>query len=319
MDTSVNDLQKRLRPRRKVHGISAVLLPFTPAHEIDEAAFAHLVERTLISGITPAVNMDTGYANLITDKERTRLLRITREVCGERAFVAGAFIEGKDGEPMENYKNQVAEISSLGGTPIIFQSSYLKTMNDDEIIDFYRAIAGISESFYAFELGEMFVPFGQIYSEALFSRLLEIPQLKGAKHSSLRRDLEWKRLHIRDQVRPEFKVFTGNDLAIDLIMWGSDYLLGLSAFHPEAFAARDRLWEQGDARFYALNDLLQYLGFFAFRAPVPAYKHSAAQFLKYRGHIQSSLTHPKAQERPASDEVILAEIADRLDQMLAEL
>ena len=35
--------------------------------------------------------------------------------------------------------------------------------------------------------------------------------------------------------------------------------------------------------FYALNDLLQYLGTFAFRPPVPAYRHSAAQFLKLRG------------------------------------
>ena len=31
-------------------------------------------------------------------------------------------------------------------------------------------------------------------------------------------------------------VLTGNDLAIDMVMYGSDYLLGLSTFAPEAFA-----------------------------------------------------------------------------------
>ena len=95
---------------------------------------------------------------------------------------------------------------------------------------------------------------------------------QGAKHSSLRRGPEWERLRLRDAVRPEFKVFTGNDLAIDMVMYGSDYLLGLSTFAPDLFAARDRMWEAGDPGFYELNDLLQYLGFFAFRGPVPAYK-----------------------------------------------
>ena len=34
-----------------------------------------------------------------------------------------------------------------------------------------------------------------------------------------------------------------------ILMYGSDYLLGLSTFAPEAFAARDRLWAVGDPAF----------------------------------------------------------------------
>ena len=117
---------------------------------------------------------------------------------------------------------------------------------------------------------------------------------------------------LKAEVRPEFKIFTGNDLAIDMVMYGSDYLLGLSTFDPAAFALRDRLWEEGDSRFYQLNDLLQYLGEFAFRAPTPAYKHSAAQFLHLRGWIETDRTHPNAPERPESDKEILALISDRL-------
>jgi len=117
---------------------------------------------------------------------------------------------------------------------------------------------------------------------------------------------------LRNATRPDFKVFTGNDLAIDMVMYGSDYLLGISTFAPDLFARRDALWAQDSPDFYELNDTLQYLGCFAFRAPVPAYKHSAAQFLKLRGWLASDRTHPNSPERPTSDVPILADIALRL-------
>jgi hypothetical protein len=45
---------------------------------------------------------------------------------------------------------------------------------------------------------------------------------------------------------------------------------------------------------------------------VPAYKHSAAQFLKLRGWLASDTPHPQAARRPASDVAILREIGERL-------
>ncbi len=117
-------------------------------------------------------------------------------------------------------------------------------------------------------------------------------------------------------MRPDFKVLTGNDLAIDMICYGSDYLLGLSAFAPEAFAERDRRWAAGERSFHELNDLLQYLGFFAFRPPVPAYRHDAAMFLALRGRIGSDVTPPGSPRRPASDCEILADIAARLEVLV---
>jgi hypothetical protein len=110
-------------------------------------------------------------------------------------------------------------------------------------------------------------------------------------------------------------VYTGNDLAIDMVQWGSDYLLGLSAFHVEAFAARDRAWTAGDGRFFELNDGLQYLGMLAFRSPVPAYKHTCAQFLALRGIIPSDAPHPRAARRPDSDLELLRPIAASLDRL----
>jgi len=308
---------KRIQPGRAIEGISAVLLPFNENGRIDFAGFEAGLERTWNAGLTPAVNMDTGYANLLTLEQRRVVIDITHRAARGKPFVAGALVEGQKGDLLRLYQQEMAEIIDGGGTPILFQCSRLKGMSRKELVKFYRdTVAGCGRAL-CFELGEMFAPFGQIYDLATVEELMQIPEVVGIKHSSLNRELEWQRLELRDRVRPDFKIYTGNDLAIDMVMYGSDYLLGLSAFAPEAFAARDRFWAASDPRFYAMNDLLQYLGFFAFRAPVPAYKHSAAQFLKLRGRIKCDHPHPKSARRPESDVEILRDISRRLDSLMA--
>jgi dihydrodipicolinate synthase/N-acetylneuraminate lyase len=308
---------KRIQPGRKIEGMSAVLLPFRVDGKIDFAGFERGLQRTWDAGLTPAVNMDTGYANLLTIEQRRSVIDITRRAARGKAFVAGAFVEGRAGDLLRLYQFEMAEITGAGGTPILFQCSGLKKLARKELVKFYRSAVAGCRRVLCFELGEMFAPFGQIYDLATVEQLMQIPEIAGIKHSSLNRELEWQRLELRDRVRPGFKIYTGNDLAIDMVMYGSDYLLGLSAFAPEAFALRDRFWAKSDPCFYALNDLLQYLGFFAFRAPVPAYKHSAAQFLKLRKRIKCDEPHPKAARRPASDVEILHDLSKRLDALLA--
>ena len=86
------DPSKLLAPKRKITGISAVLLPFSADHSVDWTAFERHVARTAEAGLTPAVNMDTGYVNLIDDGVRGEALRRTRSVLGDEGFVAGAFV-----------------------------------------------------------------------------------------------------------------------------------------------------------------------------------------------------------------------------------
>ena len=76
------------------------------------------------------------------------------------------------------------------------------------------------------------------------------------------------------------------------------------------------MWAAGDSRFYEMNDLLQRLGAFTFRSPTPAYKHSAAMFLKIRGMINHNMTHPDAPKRPHTDLEILESIASELQDVL---
>ena len=302
--------------KRTIKGISAVLLPWHQDGRIDFDSYQRGLERTWKSGLTPAINMDTGYANLLSPKQRMEVLMLVAQLASSRPFVAGAFVEDLPGEVVRNYVDQCLAIQESGGTPILFQSTKLTQLPKEMLVDAYRKVAKECDELLGFELGKMFATFGEIYDLDTFRELLSIPTLTGIKHSSLSREQEWKRLEIKNQERPGFHIYTGNDLAIDMVQWGSDYLLGLSAFYPEAFALRDKYWAMGDARFYEMNDWLQYLGFIAFRDPVPAYKHNCAMFLRQRGVIEQAAIPPGALARPDSDNALLALILQRIDALM---
>ena len=308
----VEDTIVRLRPGRKVQGIAAALLPFDSDGRIAVEAFQKHLLTTQAAGLRNAVNMDTGYVNYLTPEERLSVLSWSREVLAPDSFIAGAYIEGLDGEVIDLYRRQMDQIVAHGGTPIIFQTARLRGMQSHEKVAVYRAICRGFQEVLAFELAPVFASNGEIFDEQTAKGLMEIPELKGLKHSSLDRLLEFERLRLRDELRPDFRIYTGNDLGINMIEYGSDYLLGLATFAPEKFAERDRLWEQGDPAYYALSDALQHLGNVAFRAPVPAYRSSAAIFLNLLGKIPSGRTHPLSLARPEWEVDILRDCAERL-------
>lgn len=301
----MNRFLDRIRPGRKIDANSAVLLPFKPDGTPDHGQFEEHLLRTRASGITPAVNMDTGFGPQLSPAQRVEILKLTRRALGSADFIAGAGPFG------ESYEEAVRSVLDQGGIPILFQSDAFAR---GDVVALYRRILHPCPKALAFELGTMFAPFGRIYDLETWERLLEIPNLVGAKHSSLSRTQELARLEVRDRARPDFKVYTGNDLAIDMVMYGSDYLLGISTFDPEAFALRDRWWAEQDARFFELNDALQALGAVAFRDPVPAYKDSAAAYLKLTGRMKDPGVHPACPRRPAWEPEILAPLARKIKE-----
>ena len=300
---------------RRVTGMAAVLLPFAADGEVDWDGFCGQLARITDAGLTPAVNMDTGYVSLIDAGSRARVLEVTRSA--GVSFVAGAFVDDAPGSAFDADEHQraVDAVVDAGGLPILFPSHGQAGLPEPTLLDALGRIGDRTDRFLAFELGSMFLPQGRVLSLAGFESLLAIPSCVGAKHSSLDREQEWERLAVRDRVRPDFLVLTGNDLAIDMITYGSDYLLGLAAFAPDGFGVRDQLWEAGDRRWVAINDVLQYLGRFAFRRPVPAYRHDAAMFLHRRGWIATDRTHPGSPARPASDADVLAGILEDLEAL----
>jgi dihydrodipicolinate synthase/N-acetylneuraminate lyase len=285
-----------LRPGRSIVGMSAILLPHRSSIEVDWDAFEAHVIRTADAGLTSAVNMDTGFVHLLTAEQRAEVLSRTRSLGVE--FVAGAFDEA-----------DVEAVLALDGTPVLFPSEHTAP-----VVPAYLRVAESADRFIGFELSPVFHPDGRIWDLETYRAVLGIPQCIGAKHSSLERRAEWDRLRLRDEVRPEFLVLTGNDLAIDMVMYGSDYLLGLSTFAPAEFAARDRAWADGDLeRFHRLNDVLQWLGTTAFRPPVPAYRHDAALFFQLRGWAEGDATPEGAPRRAAWERELLASVLSALE------
>src|SRR5215813_8750796 len=312
-EMDIGALTRRRKLHRKVQGIAACLLPFDPDGKIAVQSFQEHILFTHRAGLMNAVNMDTGYVNYLTEAQKRDVLRWTREALGKDVpFVAGAYIEGLEGEIVDLYREQLDAICSFGAIPILFQTSRLKGCPGKELARIYQSVCPGYANVLAFELGPMFAPNGEILTQETVERLMDIPEITGMKHSSLDRRTELERLALRDQHRPDFRIYTGNDLAIDMIEYGSDYLLGLATFAPEKLAERDRLWKTGKLDYYALSDALQYLGNVAFRDPVPAYKHSAAVFLDLVGRIPSDRTHPRNPHRPTWESEILADCARRL-------
>src|SRR5690349_3657950 len=123
---TIESITGRIRFRRRVEGVAAALLPFEPDGRVAVDAFQRHLVATRRAGLMNAVNMDTGYANHLGDAEKRDVLRWTREAVGAGVpFVAGAYVEGRDGEVVSLYRRQMDEIVDAGGIPILFQTARL--------------------------------------------------------------------------------------------------------------------------------------------------------------------------------------------------
>ena len=90
----VDELLARQKPRRKVQGIAAALLPYETDGRVAVDAFSQQLISTHRAGLMNAVNMDTGYVNYLSDTEKQEVLTWTRRALGKGIpFVAGAYIE----------------------------------------------------------------------------------------------------------------------------------------------------------------------------------------------------------------------------------
>src|SRR6202789_611467 len=124
---TVEELLKRQQPRRKVQGMAAALLPYESDGRVAVDAFAKLLTSTHQAGLMNAVNMDTGYVNYLSDREKQEVLDWTRQALGKGVpCVAGAYIEQHAGDDIIMlYRREIDTIIRFDGIPILFQTSRL--------------------------------------------------------------------------------------------------------------------------------------------------------------------------------------------------
>src|SRR5271163_2973884 len=164
---TIDELISRQRPRRTVQGIAANLLPYEPDGRVAVDAFAQQLTATHRAGLMNAVNMDTGYVNYLSDAEKLVVLGWTREALGDGGpFVAGAYIEGRDGDVVALYRQQMDAIVKAGGIPILFQTARLHGKTSKEKVETYQAACLGYGHVLGFELGRMFAPNGEIFDTA---------------------------------------------------------------------------------------------------------------------------------------------------------
>src|SRR5882762_7204477 len=170
----IESIVQRQQLGRKVQGIAAALLPFEADGRIAVEPFQNHLRATQRAGLMNAVNMDTGYVNFLSEAEKLEVLGWTREALGASAqFVAGAYIEGQDGEIVSLYRKQMDAIVAKGGIPILFQTKRLHGKTSAEKASVYREVSRGYSHVLAFELGEMFAPNGEIFDEETVRRLME--------------------------------------------------------------------------------------------------------------------------------------------------
>ena len=104
----------RVRSRRTITGMSAVLLPHTAGGAVDWDGLAAHVARTAGAGLTPAVNMDTGFVQVLDEATKDRVLDVA--AANSDGFVAGAHLDDRAGDrfDLDGYRGQIDRIVASG-------------------------------------------------------------------------------------------------------------------------------------------------------------------------------------------------------------
>lgn len=302
-----------LCPGRRPTGLAPVLLPYL-GDEPDWDGFAHLLGRTVDAGLTPWVNAGPGAGDLLDPSTRAEVVATVGAALGGRPFVAGVRAEpGDDGgfDP-SRLAGSVDAISRHGGVPALLPSPALVTLGPDEAVGLLAWIGEWCDGLLAVDLPAERWPGGRTWGLDAFTALLDQAPCVGLVDGSWSRQVEWDRIRRRDDVRPDFRLYSANALAVDQVMYGADHAADLSAAVPDAVADRDEAWAREEPSVLERHDALQALATLIFRAPLDAARHALARTLLLRGWLSHDGVHPSLPRRPASDDELLLPALDRL-------
>lgn len=303
-----------LCPGRRPTGLAPVILPFLGSGEPDWDGFAHLLGQSVDAGLVPFLNAGPGAGDLLGASTRAEVVATVGAALGGRTFVAGVRAEdGADGgfDP-SRLAGSVDAIARHGGIPALFPSPTLAGLDADEALGLLAWMGEWCDRLLAVDLPAARWPGGRTWGLDAFTALLDQDQCVGLIDGSWSRQVEWDRIRRRDEVRPDFRLYSANALAVDQVMYGADHAADLSAAVPDAVSDRDEAWAREDPGVIERHDALQALATIVFRAPVEASRHALARVLHLRGWLPHDGVHPGLPRRPLSDDELLLPALDRL-------
>jgi len=299
--------------KTRIQAVASVVVPFDELGDPDWDTFASLLARLNKLGMTAAVNMTHTTPSLLQTNLQVGAAHQAHQQFGGR-FYAGVHVHDAEGDwfNIDRYRRQIEVLTGLGGIPVIFPSHGLNALDDSEWIKAMDDIGRETDSFMIGEVGPLVSSTPNLREPGTNLHLVRNNACKGLVHASISRTAEFDRIAAQGKLRSDFRLFSANERAIDMPMFGSGYMLLAASMVPDVFMRRDSLWESGDRDVYELNDLLQYLAMFTARDPIAAQPHSTLQFLKLRGWVGSDRVPEGTPTRPDSDVEVLREIAHRL-------
>lgn len=300
--------------KRPIRGVAQVIVPTGIDNEPDWESFSAHLERLKKLGLRPAVNMTPTVPELLGPTYSIGAAWQAGQHFGANFFV-GIHVLDQPGDwfKADAYRRQIDAVAETGGTPVLFPSHGMAALNDDQWLTAVTDLSTHTNAFLIAEPGPEVSPSPSIRPAQVSLNLIRNPACKGLVHASLSRAAEFDHLRSQAQLRKDFTIWSANDRAIDMAMYGSDYMLLTAAMAPDLFARRDAMWEAGDRSVYELNDLLHYLAMFTSRTPIAAQAHSVLQFMHLRGWLDSDRMPAGSPTRPAGDVAVLRDIAQRLN------
>ncbi len=121
-------------PNRKISGASAVLMTVNEDGSISWSDFEQHLERTVQAGLTPAVNMDTGFGPYLSAAERSQVLTLTKSF-GVK-FIGGVHLDDQPGDAFNPgaLLAQSVAVAESGAVPILFPSHGMSGLSEPEVL-----------------------------------------------------------------------------------------------------------------------------------------------------------------------------------------
>ena len=285
--------------------IPAIIVPMRADFSVDFDALASYLEWVVAQGpVGIAVNVDTGEGPYLTPDERAEVIRVTKQVARDRAFVIAGV-----GGPSTQFAMSNARAAQEAGadTLLVFPTgAFINDPLDPRImVDYHKSIADASGlPLVMFQLSPIFG--GVDYPEDALGATLELPEIIGLKDASFDSEQFIKTRDVIRRASHPITLLTGNDnfMLESMLLGAKGALLGYGATAVKLLV--DMHQEVRNNRFDAAVEMqTRVQGFcdeYIYSHPIGDYRARSKVALVHMGLLTPDLTYVRPPFRSLWDD-----------------